>query len=104
MREYLCVNGHDRCYGGTSAGPECPYCEIKPRKKKEKLKPVTFQTRYGDSTACPKREAAQCETPMVCKNGCRWNNLPNKKPRTMAGLLFSEQPLGYIKFLTPRIR
>lgn len=26
--KYICVNGHDRCYGGLSAGPECPYCEI----------------------------------------------------------------------------
>lgn len=25
--DYRCVNGHDRCYGGTSAGPKCPYCE-----------------------------------------------------------------------------
>jgi hypothetical protein len=25
--EWRCVNGHDRCYGGVSAGPECPYCE-----------------------------------------------------------------------------
>lgn len=25
--EYRCTGGHDLCYGGTSAGPECPYCE-----------------------------------------------------------------------------
>ena len=25
--KYVCVNGHDLCYGGTSSGPECPYCE-----------------------------------------------------------------------------
>ncbi len=24
---YKCVNGHDLCYGGVSAGKECPYCE-----------------------------------------------------------------------------
>jgi hypothetical protein len=27
MMRYVCVNGHDRCFGGASAGPECPYCE-----------------------------------------------------------------------------
>lgn len=27
MTRYVCVNGHDRCFGGVSAGPECPYCE-----------------------------------------------------------------------------
>ena len=25
--DWKCVNGHDLCYGGASAGPECPYCE-----------------------------------------------------------------------------
>ena len=25
--EYKCVNGHDLCHGGASAGPDCPYCE-----------------------------------------------------------------------------
>lgn len=24
--DYRCVQGHDLCHGGTSAGPECPYC------------------------------------------------------------------------------
>jgi hypothetical protein len=25
--DYKCTGGHDRCGSGTSAGPECPYCE-----------------------------------------------------------------------------
>ena len=27
---YVCTGGHDLCYGGDSAGPECPYCERRP--------------------------------------------------------------------------
>jgi hypothetical protein len=27
---FKCVNGHDRCYGGAGAGPDCPYCERLP--------------------------------------------------------------------------
>lgn len=27
------INGHDRCYGGASAGPDCPYCERRPATK-----------------------------------------------------------------------
>lgn len=35
MTHYVCVNGHDRCYGGTSAGPECPYCEKRPATRRQ---------------------------------------------------------------------
>jgi hypothetical protein len=30
--DYVCTNGHDLCYGGVSAGPECPYCERRKRR------------------------------------------------------------------------
>lgn len=30
--DYKCVNGHDLCHGGTSAGPSCPTCERVPAK------------------------------------------------------------------------
>lgn len=26
--DYRCTNGHDLCYGGIHAGPDCPYCEV----------------------------------------------------------------------------
>jgi len=41
--DWRCVNGHDLCYGGVSAGPDCPYCEFVPqsdlsmRKRREPL-------------------------------------------------------------------
>jgi hypothetical protein len=33
MTRYICTNGHYRCYGGASAGPECPYCERRTARK-----------------------------------------------------------------------
>ncbi len=27
LTDWKCTGGHDRCYGGVSRGPECPYCE-----------------------------------------------------------------------------
>src|SRR5271166_5338741 len=32
MSRWKCVNAHDRCFGGTAAGPECQYCERIERK------------------------------------------------------------------------
>lgn len=25
--EYVCTNGHDRCYSGSYTGSDCPYCD-----------------------------------------------------------------------------
>jgi hypothetical protein len=42
MTKWKCTNGHDRCFGGVSAGAECPYCERQPDRASDGRPMVVF--------------------------------------------------------------
>lgn len=48
MREYVCVNGHDRC-NTSYPDSDCPYCELKPSRLDNYRRRVAEQIASGKS-------------------------------------------------------
>jgi len=73
--EYVCINGHDLCAGGFSAGSDCPYCERRVSTKGRILSDISTLAEQAIARA-EKAEADLAEARRMLKEATK----PTSKP------------------------